>query len=587
MRIKTKILVSVFTPVLLFVLIAVGISLYFFTIPELKQQAYDRLELAAMSRVNRINSYFEERKNDLEFLASSSQARQLLNEEYVENVTRVKIGIKARALEVGEQVDEYIREHPEMTVKDLQNDQEFQQIAVQKVGETGYTALTDYTGLICRFHDKESIVDLDLHSLAEKLPGFWSVMSKTEGGQVSDGFYNWQEPDGSIRKKYMYIVVIEEKTADGVGLHVAATTYIEEYGLSIELFKQTEDYLTGFYNIHDYENIITVKPNGEILWLLLEEEEEEEEDISDNLLDDDYKERKLSEVFKLVIGNQETAIVDYGFHEHNNQFVFYMGTLIYDEFKQEILGVLILEIGANEIDKILDDETGLGETGETYLIGSDYLMRSNSRFIEESTILKQKIETENAERCLDMLKMETKEHMGHEASGIFIDYRGINVLGTHYPIQEVNWCLLAEMDENEALKILNDQTKMAIIMAIVMSGLVFVVVGMVSRQISKPIEKLQQGAEIFEKGNLDHLVKIESKDEFGELAKVFNHMAGKLKVSYGQLTEKVREKTAELVNKVKELEKMNALMIDRELKMTEMKKEREELKSKTKKEGDE
>jgi HAMP domain-containing protein len=158
--------------------------------------------------------------------------------------------IEQKAEDVARQCEIYIQSHPDMTVADLQTSAKFQEIAVQPVGETGYTALTDYETLICRFHKSPELVDLDLHTLAQKLPGFWSVMKPTQGGKISSGYYDWEEPDGSIRKKYMYITPINAKTAGGIGMHVAATTYIDEFSKPVEETKNKITAATSVTNEH-------------------------------------------------------------------------------------------------------------------------------------------------------------------------------------------------------------------------------------------------------------------------------------------------------------------------------------------------
>jgi len=75
---------------------------------------------------------------------------------------------------------------------------------------------------------------LDLSALSKSLPGFWSVMSKTRGGIESEGIYDWIEPDNSTRKKYMYISIVDVKTADNVGFSVAATTYMDEFSFPLK-----------------------------------------------------------------------------------------------------------------------------------------------------------------------------------------------------------------------------------------------------------------------------------------------------------------------------------------------------------------
>ncbi|MBN1502361.1 HAMP domain-containing protein [Candidatus Woesearchaeota archaeon] len=147
--------------------------------------------------------------------------------------------IKQIAVDVAKQLEIYIKDHPDMTVEDLQNDEYFSAMAVQPVGKTGYTAITDVDTLWCRWHVNPKVANSDLHNLATKLPGFWSVMVRTEGGKVSEGYYDWLEPDGvTIKQKYMYIAIVDARTADNVQFSVAATTYIEEFNAPVVQTKE-------------------------------------------------------------------------------------------------------------------------------------------------------------------------------------------------------------------------------------------------------------------------------------------------------------------------------------------------------------
>ena len=161
-----------------------------------------------------------------------------------------KESIKQKALDVAKQIEIYLKLNPDLTVKDLQNDEYFQTIAVQGIGKTGYTAVTDYDTLTCRFHKNPKIVNLELRNLADKFPGFWSIMSRTQGGIEAEGVYDWEEADGSIKKKYMFIALVNIKTAGGVGLHVAATTYLDEYEEeSISFIEEKEEETTSAFEL--------------------------------------------------------------------------------------------------------------------------------------------------------------------------------------------------------------------------------------------------------------------------------------------------------------------------------------------------
>lgn len=137
--------------------------------------------------------------------------------------------IRQKALSVALQLDLYIQGHPEMTLQDLQKNLQFREIAIQPIGKTGYTAVQESNTAINRFHKDPKIENLDLHSLSDKLPEFWAIMKASLGGKHSSGYYNWKDPDGKIRQKFMYIAPLKEKTFNGARLSIAATTYIDEF----------------------------------------------------------------------------------------------------------------------------------------------------------------------------------------------------------------------------------------------------------------------------------------------------------------------------------------------------------------------
>ena len=130
--------------------------------------------------------------------------------------------IREKALDVAVQLEIFARFHPRFRKEDLVKDPYLKEIAVQKVGETGYTAVHDTQG-INYFHVNPKIVGTDLHQLADRLPAFWKILEASFKGPVS-GYYDWKEADGRIRQKYMSLAPVR-----GTDLIVAATTYIDEF----------------------------------------------------------------------------------------------------------------------------------------------------------------------------------------------------------------------------------------------------------------------------------------------------------------------------------------------------------------------
>ncbi len=130
--------------------------------------------------------------------------------------------IREKAIDVAAQIEIFIKSHPKVKREDLFKDPWLKSIAVQKVGETGYTAVHDNQG-INHFHVNPQIVGTDLHDLAPRLPAFWKILEASLKGPAS-GYYDWKDADGKIRPKYMYLTPVKD-----TDLIVASTTYIEEF----------------------------------------------------------------------------------------------------------------------------------------------------------------------------------------------------------------------------------------------------------------------------------------------------------------------------------------------------------------------
>jgi len=239
----------------------------------------------------------------------------------------------------------------------------------------------------------------------------------------------------------------------------------------------------------------------------------------------------------------------------------------------EFLGVVVMAVFVEALDEITADTTGLGETEEIYLVNRDGYMITPSRFVTD-TLLKQKVDTENTRKCFaDLERFGAREHEPEAIS--FKSYRGTDVIGVHVPVPEMEWCLLAEMSEEEAFAPLAKLTKTMLSLLALLSILI-------SRTITKPIVKLHHGTEEIEKGNLDYKVGTDARDEIGQLSRSFDSMTANLKKSRDELEEyskglekMVEERTEELKDKVKEIERQRAATLNMLEDVNETKKELE------------
>ena len=206
---------------------------------------------------------------------------------------------------------------------------------------------------------------------------------------------------------------------------------------------------------------------------------------------------------------------------------------------QELLGLIAARINLADLYKILSDRTGLGKTGEIYLVNKEMYIISPSRFIKNA-VLKLKVNTKNIRMALKDIKKYGREPHEHVPL-VFKDYRGVMVLGVHDHISEMDWILAAEIDEKEALAPLFEISLMLLIIMI----LAPVIAGMsgffVARAITRPIRKLHDGVEIVGTGNLDYKVGTDAKDEIGQFSRAFDRMTENLKKTTASRDEMQRE----------------------------------------------
>lgn len=230
---------------------------------------------------------------------------------------------------------------------------------------------------------------------------------------------------------------------------------------------------------------------------------------------------------------------------------------------KQFAGVLVISLDASKaLFPITTDHSGLGETGETYLVNKDGYMISPSRFIDD-VILKQKV---------NPIYLEEEHHVSpdtlpEDKIAIIKDYRGIEVLSIHTHIPEMGWHLISEIDVKEAFTPVSQLTNTLFLVLLIILFIVIFLSSFITRTITRPLRRLHEGTEEIIKGNLDFKVGTPSPDEVGQLSRAFDEMTVNLKKSKEELEkysrnleEKVEERTRELeidIEKRKKAEEKN------------------------------
>ena len=227
-------------------------------------------------------------------------------------------------------------------------------------------------------------------------------------------------------------------------------------------------------------------------------------------------------------------------------------------------GVLVLEYPIGIVNKLMTAEqqwerAGMGRTGETYVVGDDDLMRSDSRlFLQDPEAYKRDVVAagtppEVAARAVNQgttvlvqpvgTKATQAAQRGETGTLIATDYLGHRALQAYAPLdlKGLDWVLVASIDSNEAFapernfaQRLMRSTAIIIFLACLASMLW-------ARFFVRPIKRLEEGAAKIGTGDYNVAIPVESRDEFGDLTTTFNDMSRNLAVKEQLLNEQRKE----------------------------------------------
>jgi methyl-accepting chemotaxis protein len=188
-----------------------------------------------------------------------------------------------------------------------------------------------------------------------------------------------------------------------------------------------------------YHDVFLINLRGDIVYSLAKES-----DFATNLKTGPYRKSPLAEVFRRAIKNPSAAVDFSDFARYapsGDDPAAFAGHAIFKDGK--VIGVFAVQIPAEPLNELMHFTAGMGATGETYLVGPDGLMRSQSRFIKKPTLLEVKVDTASVRRGVE----------GERGAHIIEDYRGTSVLSVYAPVNFGGqpWILLAEIDRDEVL----------------------------------------------------------------------------------------------------------------------------------------
>jgi methyl-accepting chemotaxis protein len=410
-------------------------------------------------------------------------------------------------------------------------------------------AMRDFRSHFADFRTAHGVRTGDIGTMREKVASYYtqefSNEYKSQNGGADPNAISFlsQLDDDSIALQYEYIANNSHPLGSKHLLDTAETQ--TEYG---KLHQRVHPIIRSYLEKFGYYDIFLVDPEtGDIIYSVFKEL-----DYSTSLKDGPYAATNFGEAFRKA--NESTdpnSFVLVDFKQYTPSYeapASFIASPIFDGDKK--LGVAIFQMPIDKINAVMGLRSGMGESGETYLVGPDFLPRCDTHNdVENRTIVnafrkpeKGKVETATAKAGLageTSVKVDTN-YLGEETLSAFTP---VDILG-------LKWVLLAEIGREEAFHAVEEIQQTAsqaganmVLWGLavgVLAGVSVVVIalwtsGRIVAPISRSVEMLKDIAQ--GEGDLTKRLDATGKDEFSDLAKWFNTFVEKLQGLIGDVAQ--------------------------------------------------
>ena len=320
----------------------------------------------------------------------------------------------------------------------------------------------------------------------------------------------------------------------------------DPYDVSTPEYKEIWEHygapLAKFAASYGYTELLMIcKPHGHVMYTAAAGS-----DLGSNLGAGPYKESNLAELWKQLAETDDITIADYAPYAPNKgEHTAFVGAPIKND-AGKTMGLVAFRIPPQHLEAIAQVRSGMGETGDTYIIGKAHGVTS----------LRTTIPTMAAKRAELKLGFEvTTPYIENALNGetdtaVFTDTSGTTVLVDHAPVEAsgLNWAVISKINEDEALAAVSELQIMVGIALIVSIGLIAVVGYFLARSIAHPVVDMTSAMRELAEGDLEAEIPAQNRgDEIGDMSgavQVFKENAIRVKEMVAEQEE--AEKRAEV-----------------------------------------
>ena len=322
--------------------------------------------------------------------------------------------------------------------------------------------------------------------------------------------------------------IVEAMEKFDAAFAVGKQIYSVEY-MAIE--QELKPFLTDYKESSRYGDLFLISPQGDTIFSVNRAEE-----LGTNLLTGPFRETELAKVFDRARTLLETGISDFERYFDSNKAAAFIAAPVFTRGK--FLGVVALEVTDADIFKLIQDYSGLGETGEI-VIGSrrkkGALLISPLRHDPEAAFNKVVPFHTQLGHPIQLAVQ------GNGGAGLAMDYRGEPVLAVWNYLPSFRWGMVVKIDAKEAFAPIAQLRNITIAYGLIFMFILAVGALYLGNSISKPLSNLVSQSKRFRRYDFSHRVQESGPYEVRNLAEAFNEMAAELDKSYAKLNSQLAE----------------------------------------------
>ncbi len=284
------------------------------------------------------------------------------------------------------------------------------------------------------------------------------------------------------------LVMVSFSPLDIQGLKwaIVAKVNMEEM-IAPKLKGENKDFYAKYIEKYGYYDLFLIHPEGKVFYSVTKEA-----DYGTDMVSGKYSSSGLGKLVRRVLGSKQFGMADFEpYAPSNGEPSAFIAQPVTRGGKVDL--VVALQLPLEAINHMMQQRDGMGETGETYLVGGDKLMRSDS-FLDPTH---HSVKASFANPALGSVNtLAVSEALGGKTGQkVIIDYNGSPVLSAYTPITvgDTTWALIAEIDEAEAFAAVKTLRWLIGIMAIIGITAIIAVAFFITRSITKPINRIIEG----------------------------------------------------------------------------------------------